>query len=299
MRKLLLCLQFCPIDQDQALYLARLIADNEPVKRFDVEFAISYRPDSSPAIVEEIEYILRQKFHYFRSHKSLRRGKGWPHGCNDLWFDTMNWAYTLKKSKQTNCNGIFTFEADNLPLQRDWINALCDEWEQNWTGKLAVGNLHAEPIKHINGNGMFLIAMQDKIGQVMHGCPAHEPWDLYLAKFIVPKSHDTNKLFQLYRKQVNDIYELAKVKKNGVRPAVLHGLKGEHHLALAKTFLTLTPSEIEEYEKGRPEDRELPELRETLTVAAPGSKKKKDQAKDEESPVADLEQEDGEELEEA
>lgn len=269
------CLQFSPYsnpknghnDEMSALYLARLIADNEPDKRFDVEFGISYRPDSSSEIVQEIEHTLRQKFHNFYSHKSTRTGKGWPHGCNDLWFDTMSWAYDLRRSGEIKSTGILTFESDNLPLKRDWIDILKNEWREHSKGKLAVGNVWNDPFPHVNGNGIFFVRMQEKLGSRMHGCAAHKPWDLHMAKWILPKSHDTNELTQIYNGEIKDLYELAAVKKNGHRPALLHGPKGIKHLELAKRFLSLTPKQLAEYEKGHVESRKLPEVTKAMTVA--------------------------------
>lgn len=272
---LLFCLQFSPYfdkktghsDQESALYLARLIADNEPHKRFDVEFAISYRPDSSPVIVEEIAHILHQKFQTVHVHKSLRSGTGWPHGCNDLWFDTMSWAAELVSTKRTKCTGILTFESDNLPLKRDWINILINEWKENHRDMLAVGNIWPIPIPHVNGNGMFSMRLQDKLGARMHGCAAHKPWDLHMAKWLLPKAKDTNELSQVYNGTIKDLYELAQVKKNDYRPALLHGLKGIKHLELAKRFLSLSEKEIEEYEKGPVESRAMPEITKAAAVA--------------------------------
>lgn len=294
---LLFCLQFSPYfdkktghsDQESALYLARLIADNEPRKRFDVEFAISYRPDSDPVIVEEIAHVLRQKFQTVHVHKSLRTGTGWPHGCNDLWFDTMSWATELRQNKHTQCTGILTFESDNLPLKRDWIDILANEWKEHHRDMLAVGNIWPEPTLHVNGNGMFSLRLQEKLGARMHGCAAHQPWDLHLAKWLLPKAKDTNELYQVYNGTIKDLYELAKVKKNGNRPALLHGLKGIKHLELSKRFMALSERDIEEYEKGRVEDRVIPEVSKAASVAVKKSESKANEGASEEASIPEKE----------
>lgn len=265
---LFFCLQFCPIDQEEALLLANIIADNEPNPRYDVEIGISYRPDTDPNHVRRIKEVLERKFNHVFVNKSKRTGTGWPHGCNDLWYDTMHWVYDLRRSGKIKATGVLTFEADNFPLKRDWINILKSEWNAKGAGRFAVGNVcEAQPgvVKHVNGNGMFSIKMQDALGSRMNGCPANRGWDTYMAPLIVPRSEDTNELYQLYRKSIESLDELAAVNKNGHRPALLHGLKGIHHYALCREWLLLSEDQIAKLERiGSEEAIEMKEVEDSL-----------------------------------
>ncbi len=125
--KILLALQFWDGDKAQALQLARLLADLEP-KHCDIaDFLLVSRFDTAhdPATIKHVS----RKFNTF-SYVSKGRGTGWPAGCNDLLFGTLGWLFHKKQAGQIpGYKAIFTFEADGVPMRRDWISALRAAWD--------------------------------------------------------------------------------------------------------------------------------------------------------------------------
>lgn len=223
---LILCIQYCPLDEAEAHHLCKLLVDLEPEKRSDVEFAVSIRRDSDVSKAQELVKLLETKFQKVHFHRCTRSGKGWPHGCNDLWFDTMTWGYELLKHRQTRASGIFTFEADNVPLKRDWINILAKEWKERGEGVHVVGNKSDDPSPHINGNGIFALDLYERYPAKMTGCSGTQGWDMYIAKTFLPVSKDSSELFQVYKMQDITRESLDAIKKNGNTPAFFHGTKG-------------------------------------------------------------------------
>lgn len=223
---LILCIQYCPLDEAEAHHLCKLIVDLEPEKRSDVEFAVSIRRDSDVSKAQELVKLLETKFQKVHFHRCTRSGKGWPHGCNDLWFDTMAWGYELLKFKRTRATGIFTFEADNVPLKKDWIDILVKEWKERGDGIHVVGNRSDDPAPHINGNGIFALDLYERYPAKMQGCSGTQGWDMYIASTFLPISKDTNELFQVYKMKNITRESLDAIKKNGNTPAFFHGTKG-------------------------------------------------------------------------
>lgn len=151
--RILIALQFWEGDKKNALELARFIADLEPVRCSQADFLFSLRFDCK---IEKapVEYVAK-KFKTFVA-TSRRRGTGWPWGCNDLWFGTMEWIEGMKRLKRIpDYKAIFTCEADGCPIQRDWIARLSSEWDRvNKPTKVFIAGALVEPGPHINGNAL-------------------------------------------------------------------------------------------------------------------------------------------------
>lgn len=186
--KILLALQMWEGDQVQALALARLIADLEPRHNSRADFLFSYRFDCAPS--KETEDYVTAKFNSFSWVNRHRRGEGWPGGCNDLWFGTMDRIYDLCQAGQMpRYKAILTFEADCSPLVPHWINSLHEEWDKlSQKGARLAGHLLQYPPQprvrlHCNGNALFsgdsvyLHTVARKIG----GCAPNAGWDFALA----------------------------------------------------------------------------------------------------------------------
>lgn len=155
--RILLALQFWKGDRDQAMRAARFIADLEPEISTKADFMFSARFDcpQDPATVAYVS----TKFRTF-THKSRRRGVGWPIGCNELWAGTTSHIYQSIASKQMPAyKAILTFESDCVPMQHGWIERLSAQWDEEKArrhGALAcMGAWLRYPGPHINGNMMI------------------------------------------------------------------------------------------------------------------------------------------------
>lgn len=180
MEKILLAIQFWKGDQAQAMQVARLIADMQPVFSDRVEFLFVARFDCAQD-VSAIEYVSKK----FAVHHMIspRRAVGWPFGCNELWFALMDYVYTRGvANKMPQYKAILTFEADAFPLTPNWLRIL----EAGWDGaKVKVyGAMQISPGPHVNGNAMFSGDMKFlyEIARRIGGCRPTGGWDFILAR---------------------------------------------------------------------------------------------------------------------
>lgn len=222
--RLLLALQFWNGDRAQAMRLARMIALNESkfCKSADFLFAARHDADHDPKTVEAVS----RRFNVF-TYTSRRFGTGWPHGCNDLWFATMEWAGCL--AAKNGYKAVLTFEADCVPLTDGWIQALSDEWDK--CNKFVVGSLQSYPAPHINGNAMFSAAkpFTEWLTRKIVNVPARHGWDCYLAKAFQQWGWaGSTKIRSLYQKPTLGGVEAEELIAAGVE--FLHGVKDESGL---------------------------------------------------------------------
>jgi hypothetical protein len=182
MKKILLALQYWEGDRAASAKLLKFLADLEPkhceladillVNRFDC------LPETSAATYAE------RKFNIF-SHTSRRRGTGWPNGCNDLWFSTMEWVLgSMETKKCPDYKAVFTFESDGAPIFQDWVRRLSFAWDrvQSKSKIYIAGPYIPPPVEHINGNMMISTDHKflDWLVRRVSGCPANIGWDYYL-----------------------------------------------------------------------------------------------------------------------
>jgi len=185
MSKLLLALQYWERDRDQAMRVAQLIADLEPAHNDQVDFLFVSRFDC-PHSLKNIESV-SSKFKVFHHINRNRRGTGWPAGCNDLWFGTMDRIYALVEARQMpEYEAILTFEADACPLGPYWHQTLLKAWREANKKKVVkvFGAMVQHPKPHINGNGLFSGDKQflHEVSRKIGGCPPIYGWDFYLTK---------------------------------------------------------------------------------------------------------------------
>lgn len=180
--KILLALQFWEGDKVQAMKLLRFVADLEPRHSPVADILLVNRYDCEPDPAA-CDYAAR-KFN-IHSYRSKRRGTGWPHGCNELWFATMEWAASMLADKKcAPYKAIFTFEADGSPIFQDWLTRLSFAWDRAASKQkvYVAGPYIPPPIEHINGNAMFstdpkfLSWVVRRVG----GVPANVGWDYFL-----------------------------------------------------------------------------------------------------------------------
>lgn len=230
MQRLIPALQVCPLDADAAIELAHLISDLGE-NRQDREFWVINRIDTSATKVRQIVNLLARKFKA-ASYPARNHGEGWPAGSNALWYSTMIEAWHRAREGYTAADGILTFEPDCVPLQTNWFDLLQEEWIR--TAKPVVG--HSDGW-HINGNAMFDIRLLERHGNVKWTSFENVGWDWLNRQYFMQIGADTNLIYQRY--QCGTIREpcwLA-IKKNGVRPALLHGVKDGSARALARKHL--------------------------------------------------------------
>lgn len=182
--KLLIALQFWKGDCNQAFRLADLLTDLETEHSNQADFLLVSRFDC-PHNLDLIKRISRKfNVHHFVSR---RRGTGWPVGCNELWLATMEWVTCMRAGgKIPRYKAVFTFEADNAPLMRGWINHFSHHWDLEYArkqGKLSLmGFLHPMG-PHINGNCLVSLdpAITTPLLKAANRCPAYQGWDYYIA----------------------------------------------------------------------------------------------------------------------
>ena len=180
--RILLVLQYWKGDRAQAMRLARFIADLQPGKCQNADFLFVSRFDCDHDL-ETIQYVSKKfnTFHYV----SKRRGTGWPNGCNDLWFASMEWVHSMIGAGKTPAyKAVFTFEADGVPLAQNWINQFSQAWDEATSRHetFVLGAYLTAPGPHINGNAMFSgnPAFTHWITHQVGGCPPRAGWDFVL-----------------------------------------------------------------------------------------------------------------------
>lgn len=189
MKKLLLALQFWERDRAQAMKVARLIADLQPGFCELADFLFVARFDCEQDL-KTVDYVSR-KFNVHHFINSKFRGSEWPHGCNALWFGTMDYMFGMTEAKRIpDYKAVLTFEADTAPLTPHWISALSQAWDkESVKGAKVVGALQTNPGLHINGNAMFScdLPFLKWIARDVGGCTPHAGWDFVLAKAFQKK----------------------------------------------------------------------------------------------------------------
>lgn len=182
--KILLVLEFWQGDKDQAMQLAKFIADLQPGHSDDADFLFVSRFDCTQD-TEVVKYVSR-KFNTYH-YRSPKCGVGWPNGCNELWFGGMEWIYHMMEAKKIpQYRTIFTFEGDGLPLQANWISTFAKQWDRlNVMGPVYVaGAILGEggPGEHINGQAFFSgdLKFLHWLVKEVGGSPPNCGWDFWL-----------------------------------------------------------------------------------------------------------------------
>jgi hypothetical protein len=239
MSALLFCLQMCPLDCNDAVELATLIADIQ--KAFPAQcrpsWLVSYRADTPLTRVHKVESALVSAFaKAVWVTRAKHFANGWPAGSNALWKSTIEDAGHMASSGQTKAEGILTFEADCIPMARDWIDRLDAEYR----GRLRdiVGHIHqVETLDvHVNGNAMWPIDLATRWPHVLQVPPIHA-WDYFNREFFMPHAQDTALIAQIYRRKVLTFAEWSSIRKHDLRPVLLHGIKDSSGRRLAREQL--------------------------------------------------------------
>lgn len=186
--KILIALQFWQRDKDDALRLARFLADIEPKHSDLADFILVKRFDCKTTIKDqEIVPLLSRKFNLYTYH-SPRREQGWPSGCNGLWLATMEWARGMIEAKRVPAyKAIFCCEADGGPIFSDWVSRMSAAWDlaNKERPVYQAGPMVTVPAQHINGNCLMSGDLTFLKWVTSRVCiPPGGGWDFCLAKFF-------------------------------------------------------------------------------------------------------------------
>ena len=186
MKKILLAIQFWERDKEQAMKVARLIADLQPGFCDIADFMFVARFDCEQDM-KTIEHVSR-KFNVHHFINSRFRGAEWPHGCNSLWFGTMDYIFSMTEAKRIpDYKAVLTFEADSSPLSPNWISELSQAWDK--ANVKVLGAMQTNPAPHVNGNALFScdLPFLKWIARDIAGCTPHAGWDFVLANAFKKK----------------------------------------------------------------------------------------------------------------
>jgi hypothetical protein len=182
MKKILIMLQFYDGDRQLAMGQARLISDLQVGHSQDADFMFVSRFDCK---VDRRDVIYVAKKFNTMTHVSRRHATGWPHGPNEMWFDAMTRvAEMVEAQKWPQYEAILTLEADDVPLQKNWIHKLRHAWDAQQKAKevCCMGALLNAPNAHINGNALWSGRMRFlKWVQNKASCNPTQGWDYALA----------------------------------------------------------------------------------------------------------------------
>lgn len=233
---LVLAIPYWNGDRELALTLAKRIADIEDKFRSDVQIEFVLRFDATEPHPQTLAYV-GQKFKT-GVYRCTRRGEGWPFGPNEQTYDYFGkcWERWLRDPNyKATVDGIWLYEADNVPLRKDWLDVMIAEWRKaREAGKALLGCWHdtCSPVGHVNGNVIFSPDLCGHI-QGLTGGPANVPWDIFLAEKFEPHWMKSKNLVNLYRET-----EVPKSKlftaKGKPKFASCHGVKDSSVFDLAK-----------------------------------------------------------------
>lgn len=235
-----LCLQCCPLDQDAALDLARLICDLEPERRTETEFFLVFRKDCPYTIKKQFEKLAASKFGRCAARPARNHDTGHPGGSNMLAQSAFMEMSILKGEGLCQNTGFLLFEPDCVPLSLDWLNQLSAEWNFALTqGKEAVGHWHQQldpTTLHLNGNAIFKVDHASRHPDLLVGTEMMG-WDYFYRDRLVQLSQDTYLMTQLYSWPTINEAQLAGLLKHGKRPVFLHGVKDNSARILVRQLL--------------------------------------------------------------
>jgi hypothetical protein len=234
-----LCLQVCPLDLEIGMDLAKLICELEPEKR-DSEFVLVYRKDCDLRLPKFFEGLARMRFARAYARMARNHEVGWAGGSNMLAHSAFMEMNMLHQADLVTSDGFLLFEPDCIPFRRDWIDLLNAEWEKTKAlGLEAFGHWHQqgdETTLHMNCNAVFSTKFFDRHSNIMIG-PATQGWDYFYREHYIKLSRDSDLIFQHYNRHGLTQDEWDTINKNGVRPALFHGIKTPHGRDLARANL--------------------------------------------------------------
>lgn len=225
---MVVALQFHKGDKEEALDLANLIADLEPEFNPNVTFVLwaarnLNRVKNNPDILAA-QKKLSDKFKTY-AWDSMRRGDGYPHGPNDMWYEINQRVFLEKRNGNINPDCLFTIEADACPTTRDWLAQIYKEWRE--CGKEVLGCISTfngeQSGMHVNGN--MVLPIDFCVKHQLVSCPTDIAWDVYHREVFVKHAVHSNLIWNEYKCTDKKADQYIANPKS--LPIYLHGYKGE------------------------------------------------------------------------
>ena len=225
--------------------LTKLFCELEPTVR-DTEFVLVFRKDCDIRLPKFFEGLAGMRFARAYARMARNHDVGWPGGSNMLAASAFMEMSILHQQGLIKSDGFLLFEPDCIPMTRDWIDRLSAEWDKTKAlGKEAFGHWHQqgdESTLHMNGNAVFSCTFFDRHPNLMIGTGC-QGWDYFFREQYIKLSRDSDLIFQQYNTYGLPYERYLEITKNGVRPALLHGIKSsEGRLHVRKHLLGVEPS---------------------------------------------------------
>jgi hypothetical protein len=240
--------------------LALLICDIQrahPVA--EAEFFLIYRKDTNIQVPKYFSAIAKPVFARAEARPARNHDVGWPGGSNMLAASAFIEMSILAREQLCRNEAFLLFEPDCIPLTINWLDRLSTEWETvKLRGKEAFGHWHQQgdpTTLHMNGNAVWRVDFYDHHPTLIVG-PATLGWDYWFKDHFIPMSCDSPLIFQHYNRHGLTLEEFQSIEKNGVRPALFHGVKTDDGRRVARA--ALLPSSAP------------PSSQEALTISSPG-----------------------------
>lgn len=194
-----LVLQFWKGDVEQAMDLARLLADIEPGPCEDVALVFA-RQSNCPMSSLELETAKQceRKFDVWPLEIAVNDRKGYPGVVFDAWVGAMH------ELTKRYCTGYwpyanaFMFEPDGAPLCTDWINRIRQAMQDALdAGKYVVGPRMYQlgrDRSHINGTSAWHLPFFAN-SPFLHTCPPDVAYDVFHGRIVLNNSHPSNVIY--------------------------------------------------------------------------------------------------------
>lgn len=225
-QKLLIVIQYYGGDQNEAEELGSLIADLERIRNHDADILIFARFDA-PEFSRDVLRKLESKFDkvgFFRSRR--KDATRYPFAPNQMFGDLVTLLGQVPPWR-TDYYAFLNLETDCVPVHPGWITELANEYKiANAHGFFAVGHIHDNPTRHLNGVAVYATDIWGRVGGGrLTGADAQIPYDIYHANDLAQYAVDTPYITFYYQRPTITADELFKAHKHGVEPALYHGVK--------------------------------------------------------------------------
>lgn len=224
---LVIALQFWAGDRDQAMRLARFMADIEPRFRHDVQLMLVNRYDCE-VVDDETLIRVAEKFDV-KEFQTTTRGDGWPAGPNAMACDVFAEATRRVRSGEWRAvHGLLMLEPDCVPLSADWINLLNQNWitvSQAGSWIMGAWRPSGGHLGHINGACMIrpdiglLCDLRFRSDMVAWDCDFMAQWG--------NRIWGTDLIVNIFQETNVDQRRLDPSPITGIAPAFAHGAKDQ------------------------------------------------------------------------
>lgn len=223
-KKFLVVLQYYNGDVEFAEELASLICDLERTRNHDADILLVRRHDARE-MTATIKAKLESKFDRVLTHTCRRFAKGYPFACNEMWYDLiMMLAQTMPY--QQDYYAFINLEPDAVPTRPGWISELINAWKAaNSEGLSAIGYIHDNPVKHMNGLAVYAADLYNRVGSgTLAGGSPQVCYDIRHARSLLPLAKASPLIHFHYRHSTTTPAEVFQVR-DGIEPAIFHGVK--------------------------------------------------------------------------